>query len=204
MKEKLPLVGAISAAVLASVCCIGPVVLAGLSVGAVAAAQKFAPWRPLFVALTTVFLAAGFYLAYRKPKASECAGEACEARSFARWGRPLLWMITILAAVLLAFPYYYGPLRAALERPVQPAVAAGPQAEVASVTLKLSGLTCEGCAATVRNRLLQSAGVTEADVSYSKSSATVKYDPAKTGPDRLIEVVRVAGYDAALQTSAGR
>lgn len=105
MDEKLGVVGAIGAAVLASVCCIGPVVLAGLGIGAVAAAQSFAPYRPLFLAITVVFLGLGFYFAYRTPKQAACEGEVCETPRIARWGRPLLWIATVVVAALVTFPY---------------------------------------------------------------------------------------------------
>src|SRR5574337_991831 len=120
MNERVGIFGAMGAAVLASICCIGPVVLAGLGIGAVTAAQQFAPLRPYFLALTAVFLGLGFHFAYRKPKqAAICNGEVCGTPGVVRLGRPLLWIVAVMVVVLATFPYYYGPLRAAFDKPQQ-------------------------------------------------------------------------------------
>jgi copper chaperone len=174
-------------------------VLAGLGIGAVAAAQSFAPYRPLFLALTTVLLGLGFYFAYRKPKqAAACNGEVCETPRVARWGRPLLWIATAIVVALVAFPYYYGPLRAALDKPRQtPAVASVP-AQLATVELKVSGMTCEGCAVSVRNALLETPGVTSAEVDLESARAKVQYDRAQVSTGKLIEAINKTGFQASL------
>jgi mercuric ion transport protein len=199
MNEKVGVIGAIGAAIVASICCIGPVVLAGLGIGAVAAAQSFAPYRPLFLALTTVLLGMGFYFAYRKPKqAAACNGEVCETPRVARWGRPLLWIATAIVVALVTFPYSYGPLRAALDKPRQtPAVASVP-AQLATVELKVSGMTCEGCAVSVRNALLETPGVTSAEVDLESARAKVQYDRAQVSTGKLIEAINKTGFQASL------
>ncbi len=197
MNEKVGIVGAVSAAVLASICCIGPVVLAGLGMSAVAAAQAFAPYRPLFLAITVAFLAAGFYFAYRRPKQKAgCAGEVCEAPRIARWGRPLLWLATVLVIVLVAFPYYYAPLRVVLNEPPAPAAATMQAANLATVDLTIGGMTCEGCAGVIRSKLLQTPGVFDAQVVYPEGTAQVMFDPAKTDAAKLAAVVKSLGYQA--------
>ncbi len=199
MNEKVGVIGAIGAAIVASVCCIGPVVLAGLGVGAVAAAQQFAPYRPLFLTITAVLLALGFYFAYRKPKhAAACDGEVCRAPRVARWGRPLLWIATISVLALVAFPYYYGPLRTAFDKPPQPTSAAAPPTELSTVELKVSGMTCSGCAVSVRKALLETPGVASASVDHEAGRATVQYDPAKASTTQLIEAVNKTGFKASL------
>jgi mercuric ion transport protein len=159
MNERVGIFGAISAAVLASICCIGPVVLAGLGIGAMTAAQQFAPWRPFFLALTAVFLGLGFYFAYRKPKpTAACQGEACESPGMVRRGRPLLWIATVIIVALVAFPYYYAPLHSALDKPRQAAPVAARPAELSTVELKVSGMTCGACAVGVRKCAAGDAG----------------------------------------------
>jgi copper chaperone CopZ len=196
MNEKVGVIGAIGAAIVASICCIGPVVLAGLGIGAVAVAQTFAPYRPLFLAITAILLGVGFYFAYRRPKKAACEGEVCEAPRVARWGRPLLWVAAAIVVALVAFPYYYAPLRGALEGPVQPRVNAAQAAQLTSVELNIAGMTCEGCAAAIKSKLLETPGVAEADVHYPAGHAQVKYDPAKTDPTKLAAAVNSLGYKA--------
>ena len=195
--EKTTVLGAIGAAIFASVCCIGPVLLAGFGVGAVAAAQKFAPLRPVFLAVTALFLGLGFYLAYRKTKQTACAGEVCESSGIARWSRPLLWIATAIVLALVTFPYYYGPLRAALDRPAKTSVISEPT-HIATVELKVSGMTCGGCAVSVKNALLETPGVTAAEVDWEVGRAKVQYDAARVSTAQLLEAVNKTGFKAAL------
>ncbi len=199
MNEKVGVIGAIGAAIVASICCIGPVVLAGLGIGAVAAAQSFAPYRPLFLAITTVLLGLGFYFAYRRPKqAAACNGEVCETPRVARWGRPLLWIATAIVVALVTFPYYYGPLRAALDQPRQAAPVPAQTVQLATVELKVSGMTCGGCAISVRNALLETPGVTSAEVDLESARAKVQYDGAQVSTGKLIEAINKTGFKASL------
>ena len=197
MNERVGIWGAIGAAVLSSICCIGPVVLAGLGIGAVTAAQQFAPLRPYFLALTAILLGFGFYFAYRKSKpAAACAGEVCDTPRVARWGRPLLWIATVIVLALVAFPYYYGPLRAALDRPERAVPIPAKTAQLATVELKVSGMTCTGCAVSVRNALLETPGVTAAEVDWEAGRAKVQYDAARVSTAQLLEAVNKTGFKA--------
>jgi mercuric ion transport protein len=86
-------------------CCVFPVAFSFLGVGGLAFAMELMPYRPYFVALTLMFLGAGFYFAYR-PQPTQCAPGASCATPKGRWlQRASLWAITILALALLAFPY---------------------------------------------------------------------------------------------------
>jgi mercuric ion transport protein len=199
MKEKAGIFGAIGAAVAASTCCVGPVVLAGFGIGAVSAAQRIAPLRPYFLALTAIFLGLGFYFAYRRPgQAAGCDGAECEKPGAARWGRPLLWIATVLILALVTFPYYYAPLRAALDKPGPAADAASASAQRATMKLNVSGMTCEGCAVGVRTALLETPGVASASVDVKAGQAMIEYDPSKATPAQLIEAVQKAGFKASL------
>lgn len=196
-REKATLFGALGAGLLASVCCIGPLVLAGMGAGAVAAAQQLEPLRPLFVTLTFLFLGVGFYLAYRKPKAAACEGEVCERPAAARWGRPLLWLVTALVLALVAFPYYYGPLRGALEgERVSPAGSAA-AVELSTAELRIEGMTCSGCAVGVRQALAETAGVARVEVDFDSARARIRYDAAAVSVEDLIAAVERAGFRAA-------
>ncbi len=66
----------------------------------------------------------------------------------------------------------------------------------AATVLPVSGMTCAACSAAVQRALSRQAGVTEASVNLLLGQATVAFDPAVTSPERLVEVVRDAGYDA--------
>lgn len=195
-KEKATLFGALGAGLLASACCIGPLVLAGMGVGAVAAAQQLELLRPLFVALTFLLLGVGFYLAYRKPRTAACEGEVCE-RPAARWGRPLLWLVTVLVLALVAFPYYYGPLRGAIASRPSATANLADAGELVIAELRIEGMTCTGCAVGVRQALLDTAGVKQAEVDLDSARARVSYDPAAVSLQEMIAAVQRAGFRAA-------
>lgn len=106
-KTKWGLIGAAAAAVGASVCCLGPLLLLALGVGGawignLTAMEKY---RPIWVAATLVFLGLAFARTYRKPKADACAPGSTCAPNARRRNKLLLWIVTALVLGLLALPY---------------------------------------------------------------------------------------------------
>jgi len=96
--------GVVVAALAASLCCILPVVVAVLGVGSAALGARFEPFRPYFALATALLLGYAFYRAY---KPIECApGEACAVPASRRRTRIVLWIVSVVALALLAFPYY--------------------------------------------------------------------------------------------------
>jgi mercuric ion transport protein len=102
--------GAVGAAFLASLCCIGPVLFVTLGVGAGLAA-RFEPLRPVFTILTVALLALGFYVVYgRRPAAADgiaCGpDERCSAPRHLTRDKIVLWVATTVALALLTFPQW--------------------------------------------------------------------------------------------------
>lgn len=97
-------IGAVFAAFGASLCCILPVAVAVLGVGSAALAAPLEPFRPWLAGATILLLGIAFYQAY---KPVECApGEACAVPANRRRNRIVLWVVTVVAVALMAFPYY--------------------------------------------------------------------------------------------------
>lgn len=63
-----------------------------------------------------------------------------------------------------------------------------------TVTLKISGMVCGGCANTVKQALLAQAGVNEANVSHEEATAEVQFDPALVQLDQMQSAIERAGY----------
>jgi mercuric ion transport protein len=106
-KAELAAAGGVLGAVAAISCCIMPLVFFALGISGawIGNLTALAPYQPIFIAATLGFLAAGYYLVYRKPRAASAEGEVC-ARPLPRWGVKLaLWAATALVALALAFPY---------------------------------------------------------------------------------------------------
>lgn len=100
------LVGSVVGGVLASVCCIGPLVFALLGVSGAAFAHRFEPFRPYFLVLTYGLLAAAFHITYAPAKANCGPGAACEMPRTNRAGRMVLWIASVLVVLTTAFPLY--------------------------------------------------------------------------------------------------
>lgn len=102
--------GAVGAALLGSLCCIGPLLFVTFGVGA-GLASTFEPLRPVFGVLMAAGLGVGFYTVYgRKPTvevaADDCCapGSACAVPRNRTRDKVWLWSATILAALLWSFP----------------------------------------------------------------------------------------------------
>ncbi len=100
--------GSIFAAIIASFCCILPIVFALTGFSILGASALFDAWRPYLLGLTFGLLGLGFYFAYR-PRREQCApGSACAIPAANRSGRLTLWLATAAVVLFAAFPYYSG------------------------------------------------------------------------------------------------
>ena len=63
-----------------------------------------------------------------------------------------------------------------------------------SVTLKVEGMHCEGCAKTIEALLGAEPGVQRAAVSFQAREAQVQFDPKATGDAQLAAAIERAGY----------
>jgi mercuric ion transport protein len=104
------LVSAVASAFLASLCCIGPLVLAALGLGGAGLLVKFERFRPHLTVVTLALLGAGFYFTYRKPKAAEGEACGCEQPKSNRFGKVMLWVATLLVIGFWTFPFIAGTL----------------------------------------------------------------------------------------------
>lgn len=64
------------------------------------------------------------------------------------------------------------------------------------VKLKITGLTCAGCANHVSSALKNIDGVVEQSVEYPGDIATIKYEASKTNPAAMIKAIGKTGYKA--------
>ena len=66
-----------------------------------------------------------------------------------------------------------------------------------SVTMKVKGMTCGGCVASVERVLKTLDGVGKVDVSLQRGEATVEYAPERVAESQLRAAIEDAGFDAA-------
>ncbi len=184
--------GGVLSAVLASFCCIGPVVLALLGVGGLGMFSVFEEYRPWFIALTVILLGAAFYFTYRKREVA-CEDGSCEIRSAGKWNKISVWLATVIAAVAIAFPYIGVLPSPDVNAAVQPG---------ASVVLEIEGMTCNACASGLEQSLADVKGVREASVQYEEERANIVYDPETVSPEVFVRLVQEAGYKARVEKSS--
>ena len=63
-----------------------------------------------------------------------------------------------------------------------------------AVTLKIEGMTCGGCVASVERVLKTVPGVVATKVQLTPGRAEVSFDPARTGVPALRDAIEAAGY----------
>jgi copper chaperone len=63
-------------------------------------------------------------------------------------------------------------------------------------TLRVEGMTCQGCVRSVTNALQHVPGVSKAQVSLERNEAAVLFDEAKTNVAALKAAVEAAGFGA--------
>ena len=104
---KWGLVGAVAAAVGASVCCLGPLLLLALGVGGawIGNLTAMERYRPYWMTAVLVFLGLAFFRVYRKPKEVACAPGGASSSDAGRGNKIILWIVTALVLGLLALPY---------------------------------------------------------------------------------------------------
>ena len=108
MKENISSIGSVFTAILASICCLGPLVLVGLGIGSVGFAMRLAKYRTVFIIITLGLLAFAFYFTYRK-KSGDCASNPeCPTPKRSFVNKVILWLCTALAIFLILLQYIIG------------------------------------------------------------------------------------------------
>ena len=79
--------------------------MAGVGGAWVGNLTALAPYQPVFLAMALGFIATGFVLVYRKPKAACAEGSACAISRPNRLAKTGLWIAAGLVAVAILFPY---------------------------------------------------------------------------------------------------
>ena len=102
-KTTLASTGSVISALLASLCCIGPVVFALVGAGGLGFAFVFEPYRAYLLVLTAIFLGVGFFFTYRKREV-RCEDGTCKIESASTWNKVLLWIAAVVALVFMFFP----------------------------------------------------------------------------------------------------
>ena len=188
--------GAVVSAILSSACCWLPLLLLLFGASAAGVSGFFERYCSLFLGLSTVFLAAGFYLVYRKSPACE-PGDACSVPNprLMRINKLMLWVAAAFVAIFALFPNYIGVFLGS-----EPAGTTASVEAAYDLEFGVEGMTCEACAVTLRSELAELPGVSATEVSYSSGQAKLRFASPESRPDAaaISKVVEDAGYTAVL------
>ncbi len=106
--SKATLAGGLIAAIFASVCCLGPLVLVmvGISGAWTSNLTLLEPYRPVFIGVALVFMGLAWRRIYRAPAAAQCEpGTLCALPQTNRVYRVMFWTVSALVLLALGFPY---------------------------------------------------------------------------------------------------
>ena len=98
-------VGTAIAAVLGTLCCAGPAVVAVLGAGGALVAAQLEPYRPYLLGAAFVMLGHGFWRAYR-PHSSGPEGAICPVRA-GRAVRAVLWLSALVTLAAALAPWLW-------------------------------------------------------------------------------------------------
>ena len=184
-------VAGIFAAIGASLCCITPVLaLLGGASGLATSFSWIEPYRPYFIGATILIFGYAWYQKLKPQKQVDCNCETDNKKSF--WQtKTFLGIITIIAALLITFPYY---AKIFYPKPQQTKVIVVDKSNIQTVQLNISGMDCEGCTAHINSELSKVNGIIEANTSYKNANAIVKFDNSRISIDSIASAVNNTGY----------
>lgn len=106
--EKAPLLGGALAAIVASICCLGPLVLVtvGISGAWISSLTAFEPYRPYGIGVALVCMALAYRQIYSAPAPEACEpGTLCSVPQTRRIYKVLFWVVSAMVLMALIFPY---------------------------------------------------------------------------------------------------
>jgi mercuric ion transport protein len=105
---KTTLAGGALAAIVASACCLGPLVLISLGIGGawISNLTLLEPLRPIFIGIALLCVALAYRKIHRAPTTETCApGSLCAMPGTNLAYRFLFWGTSFLVLIALAYPY---------------------------------------------------------------------------------------------------
>lgn len=182
----------IFAAIAASLCCITPVLalLAGTS-GFASTFTWLDPARPYLIGLTVAVLGFAWYqkLKPQKADAIDCACDEDEKKPFLQ-SKGFLGIVTVFAAVMLAFPNYAHIFYPDNSKEV----VIVNESNIKTAAFDIKGMTCSGCEEHVKHAVNELQGIVKVSADFHEGKAEVKFDASKTDLEKIKEAIDGTGY----------
>jgi mercuric ion transport protein len=188
--EKKLVATTIITAITASLCCSTPVLalIAGTS-GMASTFSWIEPFRPYLIALTILIVAIAWYQKLKlKKQEIDCECEA-EKPKFIN-SKTLLFLVTLFAVLMLAFPYYTQLFYPNTTKEVVSVSASN----INKVEYRIKGMTCTGCEVHIESEVNKLDGIIEVKATHEKGNTIVTYDKTKVTNTEIEAAVRKTGY----------
>ena len=104
---KSTMLAGLLAALGATACCFGPLLLVTLGLGGawVSSFRTLEPYQPVFAILTLVCVGFAFYRLYVFPR--QCApGDVCAIPAVLKRQRIIFWLVVLIVAAMFSFPLF--------------------------------------------------------------------------------------------------
>lgn len=107
-KQTLFAAGGVLGAILASTCCVAPLMLLtlGISGAWIGALTAFEPYKPYFAAVALIFIGLGFRQVYFKARPACVEGSYCARPESSRIVKTVLWLAILLVALALTINWW--------------------------------------------------------------------------------------------------
>lgn len=182
----------ILSSVVASLCCITPVLALIFGVSGIASTFSWLePARPYLLGIAIVVLGLAWYqkLKPRIAKEIQCDCEEEEKLPFIQT-KLFLAIVTVFALMMMAFPYYSKIFYTNDEK----GVVLVNKSKTETVNFNIKGMTCVTCEEHVRHTVNKLNGIISIDVSYKKSVVSVVFDNTKTSKAAIENSINTTGY----------
>lgn len=178
------------AALVASSCCIPPLMALVAGVGGGAASLSWIePLRPYLVGFAIVAIGYAWYAHFKAKKVDDCG---CEEKPKFFQKRGFLIGMTIFAILAITLPYYSGVFYPDNAKEVMVV----DSRDIKEVEISIDGMTCASCEKHVDHAINELEGIISVHSSYETESTTVEYDQTKTSYDQIISAINSTGYTA--------
>lgn len=99
-----------------------------------------------------------------------------------------LWVIAVVSTLLFFFPYYSGIFVKSGNTQTAQATT------MKNIELKISGMSCQGCANNIMLNLSKVEGVQDNKVNFDTKKASISFDENKVSGQQIIKSIEEIGY----------
>lgn len=175
----------LKAGIIASLCCIIPLILIIFGLTSVTFALKFVQYKPHFIILSIIFLVGSFWYFSKKRKCCHPENKISK-----KWfiGTALgVHILTFLVLLYILFPnvsHFLYNLASLGENKI---LNSPNTLSLNHLTLEISGMTCSSCARGIEYYLEDLPGVIEAKVSFYSGRGQISYNSQKIRREQILE-----------------